>query len=141
MKLLKLLSLWPATCVATVTAVACMAGAAHAAKPADLLAAYTALAKAPADAARGEKFFNTVGPGDLKMSCASCHTPNPTKLGRNELTEKRIKALAPSANSERFTDRAKADGWFKTNCKDTLGRECTAGEKADVLAWLMSLQP
>ena len=55
MKLLKLLSLWPATCVATVTAVACMAGAAHAAKPADLLAAYTALAKAPADAARGEE--------------------------------------------------------------------------------------
>jgi mono/diheme cytochrome c family protein len=140
-KLLNLLSAWPATCVAVIATVACMAGAAQAATPADLLAAYTAQAKAPADAERGEKFFNMVQPGELKLSCASCHTANPTKLGRNELTEKRIKALAPSANAERFTDRAKADGWFKTNCKDTLGRECTAGEKADVLAWLISLKP
>ncbi len=141
MKLFNVVSTWPASFVAAVAAVACMAGAAQAATPAELLAAYTALAKAPADAARGEKFFNTVQPGELKLSCASCHTTNPTKLGRNELTEKRIKALAPAANAERFTDRAKVDGWFKTNCKDTLGRECTAGEKADVLAWLISLKP
>ncbi len=141
MKLLNLLSACPAPWLASLAAVACMAGAAQAATPADLLAAYTAQAKAPADAARGEKFFNTVQPGDLKLSCASCHTANPTKLGRNELTEKRIKALAPAANAERFTDRSKVDGWFKTNCKDTLGRECTAGEKADVLAWLISLKP
>ena len=141
MKLLTPSSTWPATWVAVVAAVACMAGAAQAATPAELLAAYTAQAKAPADAARGEKFFNTVGAGELKLSCASCHTANPTKLGRNELTEKRIKALAPAANAERFTDRGKADGWFKTNCKDTVGRDCTAGEKADVLAWLISLKP
>jgi mono/diheme cytochrome c family protein len=140
-KLLNLLSAWPTSGLVALAAVACMAGAAQAATPAELLAAYTAQAKAPADPARGEKFFNTVGAGDLKLSCASCHTANPTKLGRNELTEKRIKALAPAANAERFTDRAKADGWFKTNCKDTLGRECTAGEKADVLAWLISLKP
>ena len=30
--------------------------------------------------------------------------------------------------------------WFKRNCKDVLGRECAAGEKADVLAYLMSLK-
>lgn len=141
MKLLNLLPAWPATCLTALATVACMVGAAHAATPAELLAGYTAQAKAPADAQRGEKFFNTVQPGELKLSCASCHTANPTKLGRNELTEKRIKALAPAANAERFSDRAKVEGWFKANCKETLGRECTAAEKADVLAWLISLQP
>lgn len=35
---------------------------------------------------------------------------------------------------------AKADKWFRRNCKDVLSRECTAAEKADVLAWLVQLK-
>ena len=30
---------------------------------------------------------------------------------------------------------------FSMNCRDVVGRACTAGEKADVLAWLISLKP
>ena len=29
------------------------------------------------------------------------------------------------------------DKWFRRNCNDVLSRECTAVEKADVLAWLL----
>jgi hypothetical protein len=30
---------------------------------------------------------------------------------------------------------------FRMNCKDVVGRECTAAEKADVLSWLLTVKP
>jgi hypothetical protein len=30
---------------------------------------------------------------------------------------------------------------FRRNCKDVLNHECSPGEKADLLAWLISLKP
>jgi hypothetical protein len=42
--------------------------------------------------------------------------------------------LAPSAQSDRFSDPEKVEKWFKRNC--TWGRECTAQEKGDFLAYL-----
>jgi len=33
------------------------------------------------------------------------------------------------------------DRWFRRNRKDVLQRQCSAGEKADVLAWLIALKP
>ncbi len=100
---------------------------------------WTSAAKAPPDAARGRDFFRSRHGGE--WSCASCHGANPTMQGRHAGTGKPIAALAPAFNPERFTDSAKADKWFRRNCKDVLERECTAQEKADVLAWLLSLQP
>ena len=40
-----------------------------------------------------------------------------------------------------FTDTAKVDKWFRRNCKDVLSRECSAAEKADVMAFLTHLKP
>ena len=40
---------------------------------------------------------------------------------------------------ERFTRPDKVEKWFRRNCNDVLGRACTASEKGDVLAYLMSL--
>jgi hypothetical protein len=60
--------------------------------------------------------------------------------GRHASTDKAIEPLAPAANAKRFTDSAKAEKWFRRNCKDVLARECTAAEKADVLAWLISVR-
>ena len=51
-----------------------------------------------------------------------------------------IQPLALAFNAERFSDVAKTEKWFRCNCNDVLGRECTPGEKADVLAWLMTLK-
>ena len=65
----------------------------------------------------------------------------PTKASRHAISDKRLAPLAPAFNDKTFTDRAKVEGWFRTNCKDVVGRECTAQEKADVLGWLVTLKP
>lgn len=115
--------------------------AAQAATPADLLAAYTAQAGAPPSSERGQRLFTTNFGRPLGWTCASCHGTMPTQPGRDELSEKAMAALAPAANPARFTDAYRVENKFKLNCKDVVGRECTAGEKADVISWLMSLKP
>jgi hypothetical protein len=35
---------------------------------------------------------------------------------------------------------AKVEKWFKRNCKDVLDRECTVQEKADFVAFLISVK-
>lgn len=131
------MNLVPRPALALLLASATFAGA-HAATPAELAAGYTAQAGAPASATRGEQFFTTKH--GREWSCASCHTASPTAAGKHASTGKSISALAPGFNPERFTDQAKTEKWFRRNCNDVVGRECTPGEKADVLAWLMSLK-
>jgi hypothetical protein len=55
-------------------------------------------------------------------------------------TGKSIAPLAPAVNPERFADAATAEKWFRRNCNDVVGRECTPQEKGDVLTWLISLR-
>ena len=113
---------------------------AAAATPASLLAGYTAAAggNAPA-AARGQQFFTSTH--GREWSCSSCHGAVPTGSGKHASTGKPITPLAPAFNAQRFVDEAKTEKWFRRNCNDVAGRECTAAEKADVLAWLMTLKP
>ena len=63
-----------------------------------------------------------------------------TKEGKHASTDKSISPLAPAFNSKRFTDETKVNKWFKRNCNDVLGRECSSLEKADVMAYLNSLK-
>ncbi|MFO1292392.1 MAG: DUF1924 domain-containing protein [Rubrivivax sp.] len=116
------------------------APAARALSATELLAEYTKAAGA-ASVERGQKFFATNFGKTLGFSCASCHGEQPTRSGRDQVTEKPIAPLAPAANPQRFTDRARVDHMFRLNCRDVVGRDCTAQEKADVLAWLVSLRP
>ena len=71
-----------------------------------------------------------------KRSCTSCHTTDPRKPGRHAKTGKAIEPMAPSANAKSLTERRQVEKWFKRNCKWTLGRECTAQEKGDLLSFL-----
>ncbi len=71
-------------------------------------------------------------------SCTSCHTPNLKTAGKHVITDKPVEPLAPSANPERFTDPKKVEKWFKRNCKEVVGRECTAAEKADFIQYAIS---
>lgn len=107
--------------------------------PAQQLSYWSAQAGAPGHADRGRTFFNTKHGGE--WSCASCHGTPPTAQGKHASTGKPITPLAPAFNPKAFTDTAKVDKWFRRNCKDVLSRECSAGEKADVLAYLNSLKP
>lgn len=74
------------------------------------------------------------------VSCAGCHTPDPRQPGKTR-AGKLIEPLAPTAHPARFTDQAKVEKWFRRNCQDVLGRECTAQEKGDFIAWLAGLAP
>lgn len=40
-----------------------------------------------------------------------------------------------------IAETAKGNKWFHRTRKDVLNRECTPTEKADVMAYLLSLQP
>ena len=106
--------------------------------PAEMLAAYTAQSGQPAQTARGEAFFKASH--GQEWQCTSCHGKTPTQSGRHASTDKLIEPLAPAVNARRFTDSVKTEKWFRRNCKDVLARECTASEKADVLAWLNFLR-
>ena len=81
----------------------------------------------------GEEFWYKDNDG---RSCTSCHTDSLFAKGRHERTGKVIKPMAPSVNPERLTKVKKIKKWFLRNCKWTIGRECTASEKGDVLLWL-----
>lgn len=96
-----------------------------------------AAAPDPAALARGEALFHR--PFDSGWSCATCHTADPRQPGRHRVTGRALQPLAPAVNPARFSDAAKVDKWFRRNCRDVLGRECSAQEKADLTAWLRSL--
>lgn len=129
-------------CLALITAagLAC-AGSAGAATPDELLAGYNKAAGAAPSPERGQRFYNTNFGRDLALSCASCHGAVPTKPGKDAVTDKKIAPLAPAANPARFTDSTKVEYNFRLNCKDVVGRECSAAEKADLLSWLLTLKP
>lgn len=116
--------------------------AARADTPADFLSRYASEARQAApdfspSAQRGERFFKTVGSRD--WSCSTCHTGNPAASGRHATTRKPIEPLAPAANGARFTRADKVEKWFRRNCNDVVGRPCSAAEKSDLLAYLISV--
>lgn len=118
-----------------------LVAAAHAAdtSPAQQLERFSAQAGAPGQPERGRVLFTTRQGGE--WSCASCHGNPPTAPGKHAGTGKAIEPLAPAANPKAFTDTAKVDKWLRRNCNDVLKRECSADEKADLLAYLIGLRP
>ena len=93
------------------------------------------------DIERGKKLWQQeVKSKDNKvLSCGTCHGSDLSKSGKHRTTNKVIEPMAFSANQERFTDEKKIEKWFKRNCNDAWGRECSAQEKGDILKYLLSL--
>lgn len=109
----------------------------------DLVAQYASAAKAadPAfagfSAVRGKALYLqafTGGKPDT-TSCTSCHGSDPRAPGRTP-TGKTIEPVALSASPTRYTDPAKVEKWFKRNCTEVMGRECSAREKGDWLSFM-----
>lgn len=133
--------LHPAWRVALVTVAGLVAATpSHATSAQELLAAYSKEAGTAPSPERGQRFFNTNFGTELRLTCASCHGAVPTQDGKDDLTGKTIRPLAPAFNAARFTDRTRVEHMFRLNCKDFVGRECTPGEKADLLSWLLTLK-
>lgn len=120
---------------------AAFATPAFAATPAEIEADYAAQARQAVpgfsgfSAARGEQLYRSTHGND--WSCASCHGATPTDNGKHAKTGKSISPLAPAADAQRFSDKARVEKWFRRNCNDVMGRECTPLEKGDVIAFLM----
>ncbi|MBL8399105.1 MAG: DUF1924 domain-containing protein [Candidatus Accumulibacter sp.] len=111
----------------------------------DILAGYVAAAKSADQgfngfsAARGEALHRQrfAGGKAETPSCSTCHDSDPRQNGRTP-TGKSIEPMAVSLTPTRFSDPAKVEKWFKRNCLEVLGRECTVREKGDWLSWLYS---
>lgn len=121
-----------------------LSAAAAAGEREDLIARYTAEARA-ADAAfagfsaaRGETLHRARHAGGKAdtPACTSCHGDDARAAGRTR-AGKAIEPMAASVSPTRYTDSAKVEKWFKRNCTEVLGRECSAREKGDWLAWMM----
>ena len=122
-----------------------LSGAGMAGPREDQLATYASAAKAadPAfagfSAARGKTLHTQVfasGKADTP-SCTTCHGTDTRATGRS-LLGKAIDPVAVSATPTRYTDPAKVEKWFKRNCTEVLGRECSAKEKGDWLSFMLS---
>ena len=109
---------------------------------ADLLAAARQAdpALAAFSAERGEALFRAKHEGgDAEAnSCTACHSGDPKAMGQNAKTGKSIEPMAVSVNGKRFTNREDVEKWFRRNCRDAIGRECTAAEKGDFIAFMLS---
>ncbi len=89
------------------------------------------------DAGRTLFLSQNTGGKEATPSCTSCHSNNPQAQGRTRVG-KVIEPMAVSVNPERFTDPEKVEKWFRRNCTSVLGRECTAEEKGNFMAFMMS---
>ena len=107
--------------------------------PSALLKHFEAQAGRKGSAEKGRVFFTTPHKGGKPEtpSCITCHTKNLKARGQTR-AGKVIEPMALSVNPARLTDSAKVAKWLRRNCRTVLGRECTAAEKADVVAFLMS---
>ena len=118
-------------------------GASTAGPREDQLARYATAAKAanPAfsglSAERGKALHTQAFSGGKAdtPSCTTCHGKDTRGAGRT-LTGKAIDPVAVSAAPSRYTDAAKVEKWFRRNCNEVLGRECSAQEKGDWLTFM-----
>lgn len=123
-----------------VVALVAVPGLAMAGPRDDILSHYAAQVPAFAgfSAQRGETLFRTQwNGGDARTpACTACHTADPRAAGRNAKTGRPIEPVAVSANAKRFTDLAEVEKQFGRDCKNVLGRECTAQEKGDYVTFM-----
>jgi mono/diheme cytochrome c family protein len=94
----------------------------------------------------GKAFFNREviqfkgdvnNPGKA-IACASCHTANPADTGKHIVTGKSIKPLSPAVNAKRFSSVKNVEKKFTEHCNEVVGSDCTAQEKGDYIAYLLT---
>jgi cytochrome c553 len=115
-------------------------GTAWAAGGEELIQQYRQEAGQTPSAERGRALWQHKAPapnGGAARSCTACHGSDLTRPGKHLRTGKVIPPMARSVRPEALSDEKNIRKWLTRNCKWTLGRECTALEKADVLSYLL----
>ncbi|MDQ7001545.1 MAG: DUF1924 domain-containing protein [Ghiorsea sp.] len=120
----------------------------------EMEAKYEAAGASNFSAEAGKKMWTKVMPFEHKgemmkdRSCSLCHHAVPNTPGKHAKTGKVIAPMTLAAfdinkrtgeKEPRFSSAKKIRKWFKRNCKWTYGRECTAQEKGNFLAYFKSL--
>ncbi len=151
-------------------ALACLPFEADAGTPEELLARYEGEARTEAPASHGfsaeegRMFYFQKYPVPIlgEVGCVSCHLQDPRRSVMRHRTKipcrachviddaehadpvnakkREIDAFAPVANPQRFTDPEMVESWFRVNCNYVIKRPCTAVEKGNLLAWILSLE-
>lgn len=89
----------------------------------------------------GKAFFNReLTIKGKQVACASCHTANPADTGKHIVTGKPIRPLAPAVNEKRFASIDKVEKNFTKHCNDIISRDCTAQEKGNFIAYLLTVK-
>jgi len=117
-----------------------VSGSVWAAGAEDLIQAYRLEAGQAPSAERGQAIWHrkvTVPGGGEVRSCTACHGSDLSHPGKHLRTGKSIPPLARNVRPGALGDAKKIRKWLTRNCKWTLGRECTALEKADVLSFML----
>jgi hypothetical protein len=77
----------------------------------------------------------------VDILCRACHVINDEEHPEPQEAKVRyIEPFAPHAHPQRFSDYAHVEKFFKLNCIMVLKRECTAIEKGDLIAWLLTVE-
>jgi len=115
-----------------------------------MAAKYSVIAKnidptfAGANADAGKEFYNRTikqfkgGAEGKPVACASCHTANPSDIGKHIITGKSIKPLSPNTNPKRFSNLDKVEAQFTKHCNEVTGSDCAASDKANYIAYLLT---
>lgn len=100
-----------------------------------------AVSDKPFTAAEGRKFYLVRRTWQSRdYTCSGCHSEDPKLQGKHIETKKPIEPLAPVANPDRFTNYEKIEANFRAHCMDLHERDCTAFEKGNFIAYLMSVK-
>ncbi len=122
-------------------ALLCAAMNVQADTPQQVLAGLITVAGGKALPSQGEKLFRgKFSGGKSAESCTACHSDDPKAVGQHIKTHKAIDPIALVAQRDRFSDPAKVEKWFRRNCPEVLGRACTPQEKADFVAYMISVK-
>lgn len=91
------------------------------------------------DESKGKLLYFTESEIKKGTSCTTCHTQSPLQSGKTR-ANKVIDPLSPNVNNKRFTDLKKTEKWFRRNCQDILGRDCTAEEKINFITYVINFK-
>lgn len=102
---------------------------------------YSLFAKSTLSAEDGKEFYTRKQMVDGKdLACATCHTDNPADMGKHNVTGKAIQPMAPAVNPKRFADVNESAKGFTKHCKQVYGKDCSAKDKGNFIAYVLTFK-
>ncbi|HCI52260.1 MAG TPA: hypothetical protein DE312_02835 [Gallionella sp.] len=102
---------------------------------------YSLFAKSTLSADDGKEFYTRKQMVKGKdLACSTCHTDNPANKGKHNESGKEIQPMAPSANPKRFSDLNESAKGFTKHCKQVYGKDCSAKDKGNFIAYVLTFK-